>query len=76
MAENKTKPTDADVTAFLDSIESEQRRAEGHALRQLMERVVHAHGAAGQRGFELIGYCNCPEVYVGCGFAAWNLGVR
>jgi len=34
---------------------------------------VAAHGAAGKRGFELIGYCNVPEVYVGCGFAAWNL---
>jgi len=34
---------------------------------------VAAHGAAGKRGFELIGYCNCPEVYVGCGFASWNL---
>ena len=33
-----------------------------------------AHGAAGKRGFELIGYCNCPEVYVGCGFASWNVG--
>ena len=22
---------------------------------------VAAHGAAGERGFELIGYCNCPE---------------
>src|SRR5262249_17352623 len=35
---------------------------------------VAAHGAAGKRGFELIGYCNVPEVYVGCGFASWNLG--
>ena len=34
---------------------------------------VAAHAAAGKRGFELIGYCNVPEVYVGCGFAAWNL---
>src|SRR5712691_11609286 len=37
---------------------------------------VAAHGAADRRGFELIGYCNCPEVYVGCGFASWNLGAR
>jgi len=27
--------------------------------------AVAAHGAADRRGFELIGYCNCPEVYVG-----------
>ena len=37
---------------------------------------VAAHGAADRRGFELIGYCNCPEVYVGCGFASWNLAAR
>ena len=34
---------------------------------------VAAHAAAGRRGFELIGYRNCPEVYVGCGFAAWRV---
>lgn len=34
---------------------------------------VTAHGAAGGRGFELIDYSAVPEVYVGCGFAAWNL---
>ena len=37
---------------------------------------VAAHGAAGKRGFELIGYCNCPEVYVGCGFASWDVAAR
>jgi hypothetical protein len=40
MAEIKTKPTGVDVTAFLDSVEGERRRAEGHALRELMERVT------------------------------------
>jgi len=34
---------------------------------------VAAHGAAGGCGFELIHYSPIPEVYVGCGFAAWNL---
>ena len=34
---------------------------------------VAAHGAAGERGFQLIGYRNCPELYVGCGFASWTL---
>jgi aromatic ring-opening dioxygenase catalytic subunit (LigB family) len=33
---------------------------------------VAAHGAAGGRGFDLIDYRAVPEVYVGCGFAAWN----
>ncbi|MBI1350276.1 MAG: DUF1801 domain-containing protein [Actinomycetales bacterium] len=40
MAAPKTRPTDADVTAFLDAVESPRRRAEGHALRSLMERVT------------------------------------
>ncbi len=40
MAEIKTRPTDVDVTAFLDSVPDERRRAEGHAIRALMERVT------------------------------------
>lgn len=40
MAEIKTRPTDADVTAFLDAVENPRRRAEGHAVRALMERVT------------------------------------
>ena len=40
MAENLTQPTDADVDAFLDAVPDERRRAEGHALRRLMERVT------------------------------------
>ena len=34
-----TVPTDADVTAFLDEVPDERRRAEGHAMRALMEKV-------------------------------------
>ena len=40
MAEPKTKPTDMDVTAFLDAVPNERRRAEGHVVRELMERVT------------------------------------
>lgn len=35
-----TQPTPADVTAFLDAVPAERRRAEGHAMRELMERVT------------------------------------
>jgi hypothetical protein len=35
-----TRPTDADVTAFLEAVPDERRRAEGHAMRALMERVT------------------------------------
>jgi hypothetical protein len=40
MAEIKTRPTDDDVTAFLDRVENDRRRAEGFALRDLMERIT------------------------------------
>lgn len=35
-----TRPTDADVTAFLDAVPDARRREEGHAMRALMERVT------------------------------------
>lgn len=40
MAENKTQPTDADVTAFLDAVPDERRRAEGFATLELMQRIT------------------------------------
>lgn len=40
----------------------------GHEMRNW----VIAHAAAGGQGFELIGYAPVPEIYVGCGFAAWS----
>jgi hypothetical protein len=36
----KTRPTDADVTAFLDAVPAARRREEGHAMRALFERVT------------------------------------
>jgi hypothetical protein len=39
MAGIKTRPTGADVTAFLDAAPA-ARRADGHRLRSLMERVT------------------------------------
>ena len=40
VAAPKTRPTDQDVTAFLDSVPHPRRRAEGHLLRAMMERVT------------------------------------
>ena len=40
MAELKTRPTDASVDAFLDSVAHPGRRADGKALRDVMERVT------------------------------------
>lgn len=42
MAGPKTRPTGADVTAFLDAVPHERRRREGHAVRALVERVTGA----------------------------------
>lgn len=40
MAENKTRPTDASVAAFLDAVEGEQRRADCDVLMAMMGRVT------------------------------------
>lgn len=40
MAETKTKPTKVSVDAFLKGVEHPVRRADGQALRELMERVT------------------------------------
>ena len=40
MAEIKTKPTEVNVDAFLDSVANPVRRADGKVLRALMERVT------------------------------------
>lgn len=40
MADNKTKPTDADVEAFLAGIESDRRRDEAHEVIALMREVT------------------------------------
>lgn len=39
MAENKTRPTGENVTTFLDAVDHPARRADGHALRDLFERI-------------------------------------
>ncbi len=54
MAEIKTRPTGADVTAFLDAVADDRRRTEGHAVRELMERVTGA--PATMWGASLVGF--------------------
>jgi len=44
----------------------------GNGAHEVRNWLV-AHGAAQARGFELIDYFPVPEVYVGCGFAAWKI---
>ncbi|WP_319803243.1 hypothetical protein [Brevibacterium sp. CFH 10365] len=40
MAENKTQPTDADVSAYLDSVAPEKRREDGFALDAIFREVT------------------------------------
>lgn len=40
MAEAKTKPTGVSVDAFLDAVEHSVKRADGHEVRQMMERIT------------------------------------
>lgn len=40
MAEIKTKPTETSVDAFLDAVPDPQRRADGKAVRAMMERIT------------------------------------
>ncbi|QEO09135.1 DUF1801 domain-containing protein [Protaetiibacter larvae] len=58
MATIKTRPTDADVTAFLDAVPNARRRAEGHAIRALMERVTGA--PAVMWGPSMVGFGSTP----------------
>ena len=56
MATIKTRPTGADVTGFLDSVLDERRRADGHALRRLMQEVTGA--PAVMWGPSIVGFGN------------------
>ena len=58
MATIKTRPTGDDVTAFLDAVPDERRRAEGHEARALMERVTGAEAA--MWGPSMVGFGNRP----------------
>jgi aromatic ring-opening dioxygenase catalytic subunit (LigB family) len=56
------------LLAFLD----QRMAAAGNGTAE-MRNWLAAHGAAGGRGFDLIHYSPMPEIYVGCGVAAWTL---
>ncbi|MBX0301259.1 DUF1801 domain-containing protein [Cryobacterium sp. 1639] len=59
MAAPKTRPTDQDVTAFLDAVESPRRREEGHRLREIMERVTQQ--PAVMWGPTMVGFGSTPH---------------
>jgi aromatic ring-opening dioxygenase catalytic subunit (LigB family) len=64
----------ADLEGLLAFLERRLEAAGNGAAE--MRNWLMAHAAAKGKGFELLGYHPYPEWYVGCGFAAWNLGGR
>lgn len=61
MAELKTKPTGADVRAFIDALDDEQRRADCLAIDAMMREAT---GEAGRLwGESIVGYGSYHYVY-------------
>ncbi|UDY35847.1 DUF1801 domain-containing protein [Dermatobacter hominis] len=58
MAAPKTRATDDDVTAFIDSVPNDRRRADAHTLRALFERVTGAD--AKMWGPSIVGFGSRP----------------
>ena len=63
-----------DPRALIDFL-NERLPGAGNGASEIRNWVA-AHGAARGRGFELIRYDPIPDVYVGCGFASWNINQR
>ena len=61
MAENKTKPSDADVTQFLARIENKLRRDDAHTLNQLFQTLTGWSPVLW--GDRIIGYGRYDYVY-------------
>lgn len=59
------------VKPLVSYLDANMDRA-GNGTHEVRNWLV-CHGAAEAKGFELIDYKAVPEVYVGCGFASWNL---
>ena len=58
MTKIKTRPTEDDVTAFLDSVTDERRRADAHTIRELFERVTGDR--ATMWGPSMVGFGTAP----------------
>jgi len=61
MAENKTQPTGADVTAFLDKVEPERRRTDAHRLDAIFREVTGFEPV--MWGPSMIGYGKYHYIY-------------
>jgi hypothetical protein len=61
MAELKTKPTDEDVSAYLDSVEDEKKRQDSYAILALMQEVTGEE--ARMWGSSMIGFGSYHYTY-------------
>ncbi|MFO7536430.1 MAG: DUF1801 domain-containing protein [Chloroflexota bacterium] len=61
MAELKTKPTDQDVSAYLDSVEDEKKRQDSYAILALMQEVTGEE--ARMWGSSMIGFGSYHYTY-------------
>lgn len=59
MAARVTQPTDASVTDFLDSVAHPRRRAEGHELRAMCERITGVDAV--MWGPSIVGFGQRPD---------------
>lgn len=71
MAELKTQPTNADVDAFLNSVEPDAKRADCFAVKALMEEVI---GAPAQMwGSSIVGFGRYRYKYASGREGEWML---
>jgi len=69
MAELKTRPTDADVTAFLDAVPDERKRADAHTVCALMAEITGA--PAKMWGKNIVGFGNYDYTYASGRSGSW-----
>jgi hypothetical protein len=61
-AETKTKPTDVSVDTFLDGVEHPVRRADGKAVRAMMERDTAEPAVMWGPSIIGFGYSKCSHL--------------
>lgn len=71
MAEPKTKPTNASVTDFLDSVDDEQRRADCYEVMKMMEKVTKQ--PAKMWGTAIVGFGSYTYKYASGNTGDWPL---
>ena len=71
MAEPKTRPTDADVNAFLDNVADERRRADARTVCELMRKITRREPVLW--GSSIIGFGSYAYEYASGQTGDWPL---